>query len=96
MRFLLRRLLDLVLVLVLTAAAVTASAVWFALHPVPQPAETIIVLGGAMTGDNALASETIGRVETGVAIYEAGLAPSSALHRRQPRQRPARSRRADA
>jgi uncharacterized SAM-binding protein YcdF (DUF218 family) len=75
MRFLLRRLLDLLLLLVLTAGGVTASAVWFALYPAPQPAETIIVLGGGMTGDNALASETIGRVETGVAVYEAGLAP---------------------
>ncbi len=75
-RFLLRRLLDAVMILVLTAAAVTASAIWFALHPEPHSAETIIVLGGAMTETNTLESETIGRVDAGVTLWKAGFAPA--------------------
>jgi uncharacterized SAM-binding protein YcdF (DUF218 family) len=74
MRFLLRRLLDLLLLLVLTAALVTASAVWFALHPPRGTAETIVLLAGGMAGDR-LGSDTEARVRAGVALYQARRAP---------------------
>ncbi len=61
--------------LALTAAAVVASAVWFARHPPTQGAGVLIVLGGAMTRDNTLAPQTARRVEAAVALYEAGAAP---------------------
>jgi uncharacterized SAM-binding protein YcdF (DUF218 family) len=69
-----RLLASLALVLVLTAAAVTASAVWFALHPPTRPAELLIVLGGDMA-ENLLGQQTRDRVETGVALFKAGAAP---------------------
>ena len=70
-----RLLASLVLVLVLTAAAVTASAVWFALYPPTRPAELLIVLGGDMTEGNLLGQQTRERVEAGVALFKAGAAP---------------------
>jgi uncharacterized SAM-binding protein YcdF (DUF218 family) len=73
-RFLLRRLLEILLVLMLTAGAVTASAVWFALHPPRGLAETIVVLGGGAAADR-LARDTEARVRAGVALYEARRAP---------------------
>jgi uncharacterized SAM-binding protein YcdF (DUF218 family) len=75
MRLVLRLSANLLLVLALTALAVTVSAVWFVLHPPSQTADVIIVLGGDMTDDNSLGSQTRRRVETGVALFEAGAAP---------------------
>lgn len=65
----------LVLLLALTAAGVFVDAIRLARAPLPDPAGAIIVLGGAMTRDNDLAGETIGRVRAGVDLYARGLAP---------------------
>ena len=75
MRRLGRLFADLVLVLALTAAAVTTSAVWFALNPPGRTADVLVVLGGKMEENNTLAAQTRHRVEAAVALYEAGAAP---------------------
>jgi uncharacterized SAM-binding protein YcdF (DUF218 family) len=75
MRRLARLLACLALIFALTAAAVTASAVFFALDPPTRTAGVLIVLGGAMTPEHRLGSETAARVEAAVALYEAGAAP---------------------
>lgn len=75
MRILVRLLLDIALILGLTAAAVVGSAVWFATRAPTQTAAVIIVLGGDMTRENTLGSQTRGRVETGVALFQASAAP---------------------
>jgi uncharacterized SAM-binding protein YcdF (DUF218 family) len=75
MRRLGRLLANLLLILTLTAAAVTASAIWFALHPPAEPARVLIVLGGDVKPDNSLGRQTRQRVEAGVALFNAGAAP---------------------
>lgn len=75
MRRLGRLLADLVLVLALTAAAITGSAIWYALHPPTEPARVLVVLGGDMDADNLLGPQTRQRVEAGVALFRAGAAP---------------------
>jgi uncharacterized SAM-binding protein YcdF (DUF218 family) len=75
MRRLGRLLANLFLLLALTAAVITASAIWFALHPPAQPAGVLVVLGGDMNEDNTLGPQTRRRVEAGVALFEAGAAP---------------------
>ena len=75
MRFLGRLVANVILLLALTGAFVTASAVWFALHPPTQAAGVLIVLGGEMTEGNRLAAQTRQRVEAGVALFKAGAAP---------------------
>ena len=70
-----RLLATLVLLLALTAFAVMASAIWFATHPPSQTAGVLIVLGGMMTPENTLASQSKRRVEVAVALYNAGAAP---------------------
>ncbi len=75
MRLLARLAANLLLLYLLTAAAVVASAVWFALRPPTESAGVLIVLGGAMTDEYTLASQTRGRVEAAVALFNAGAAP---------------------
>lgn len=75
MRHVLRFLLDIALILALTAVAVVGSAIWFAMRTPAETAAVIIVLGGDMTRDNTMGSQTRNRVEAGVALYKAGAAP---------------------
>jgi uncharacterized SAM-binding protein YcdF (DUF218 family) len=75
MRRLGRLLANLFLLLALTAAGITASGIWFALHPPTEPAQVLIVLGGDMEADNTLGPQTRQRVEAGVALFQAGAAP---------------------
>lgn len=75
MRFLGRLVANIVFLLALVGAFVTASAVWFALHPPTRTADVLIVLGGEMNAENQLAAQTRQRVETGVALFKAGAAP---------------------
>ncbi len=75
MRIIGRFLLDVALILAVTAALVVGSAVWITLRSPSEPAAAIIVLGGDMTRQNTLGSQTRARVETGVALYKAGAAP---------------------
>jgi len=75
MRRLARILAGLVLVYALTALAVIASALLFALDPPSRTAGVLIVLGGAMTEENTLGAQTRARVEAAVALYAAGAAP---------------------
>jgi uncharacterized SAM-binding protein YcdF (DUF218 family) len=75
MRRLGRLLANLFLLLALTAAAITASAIWFALNPPAEPAAVLIVLGGDMEEDHSLGPQTRQRVEAGVALFKAGAAP---------------------
>ncbi|MFO1208195.1 MAG: YdcF family protein [Amaricoccus sp.] len=75
MRLIVRLAANLLLLYLLTAAAVVASAVWFAFRPPTQTAGALIVLGGAMTSDNTLGGQTRARVEAAVALFNAGAAP---------------------
>jgi uncharacterized SAM-binding protein YcdF (DUF218 family) len=75
MRRLAQLLASLLLLYALTALAVTASALWFALNPPTRTAGVLIVLGGTMTPEHALGAQTRRRVEAAVALYAAGAAP---------------------
>ncbi|MFO1143584.1 MAG: YdcF family protein [Amaricoccus sp.] len=75
MRLIVRIAANLLLLYLLTTAAVVVSAVWFALRPPTQTAGVLIVLGGAMTEEHTLGTQTRARVEAGVALFNAGAAP---------------------
>ena len=75
MRLIVRLAANLLLLYLLTAAAVVASAVWFALRPPTQTAGVLVVLGGAMSEEYGLGSQTRARVEAAVALFNAGAAP---------------------
>jgi len=68
-------LANLVLLFAVTTLAVVVTAIWFVLHPPSQAAGVLIVLGGAMTPELTLGSQTRRRVEVAVALYNAGAAP---------------------
>lgn len=75
-RALARLVAGLVLLLALTAAGVAAHALWLARWAgPPDPAATIIVLGGGVFADGSPGPDTLARTRHGIALYEAGLAP---------------------
>ncbi len=62
--------------LMLTAAAISVHAVWLdRWAALPGPAETIVVLGGGVRADGAPGPDSLRRVQQGIALWEAGLAP---------------------
>ncbi len=59
-----------------TMLAVFAHATWLGeFHPRLRPAGVIIVLGGTMTVEGRLGSDTEARTRTGIDLYKQGLAP---------------------
>lgn len=65
-----------VLLLLLTAAAISAHALWLdSLAGPPPPAETIVVLGGGVLGDGSPGPDTLRRTRQGIALWQAGAAP---------------------